>query len=130
MPAALGSAKLKTPGGLLDVRAQLVGNTIQAVFIGGDFFAAEGAIADLEASLRWHLAEPDAVAATLSRGYAERASDLAAIPLDALLQAVQQAVRRARLAESSARADPYGCFVNPGAASVERTTPIAEVTHV
>jgi hypothetical protein len=30
-----------------------------------------------------------------------------------LAQVIQQAVRRAKVAESAARADPYGCFVNP-----------------
>lgn len=116
VPDASGSAKLKTPGGLIDVRVTLAGSTIKAVFIGGDFFAAEGAVADLEAGLRWHSADPAAVAGALSRTYAARASDLAAIPLDSLIQAVQQAVRRAQVAESAARADPYGCFVNPESA--------------
>lgn len=113
VPDALGSAKVKTPGGLLDVRATLAGKTLKAVFIGGDFFAAEAAIADLESSLRWHSADPEAVAATLAHAYAGRADDLTALPLDSLTTAVQQAIRRARLAESAARADPYGCFVNP-----------------
>jgi lipoate-protein ligase A len=113
VPDTLGSAKVKTPGGLLDVRATLAGHTLKAVFIGGDFFAAEAAIADLESSLRWHSADPDAVAATLAHAYAGRADDLTALPLDSLVSAVQQAVRRAELAESAARADPYGCFVNP-----------------
>ena len=112
VPDAFGSAKVKTPGGLLDVRATLAGGTIKAVFIGGDFFAAEGAIADLESSLRWRPADAVAVAATLARAYAGRADDLP-VPLDSLIQAVQQAVRRARRAESAARADAYGCFVNP-----------------
>lgn len=113
VPDAVGSAKLKTPGGLLDVRVTLAGSTLKAAFVGGDFFAAEGAIAELEASLRWHSAAPDAVAAALARAYAARADDLAAIPLESLTQAVEQAVRRAQAVEAAARADPYGCFVNP-----------------
>jgi lipoate-protein ligase A len=113
VPDAVGSAKLKTPGGLLDARVTLAGNTIKAAFIGGDFFAAEGAVAGLEASLRWHSADPEAVAATLAEAHARRAHDFSGLPLDSLTQVVQQAVRRARAAESAARADPYGCFVNP-----------------
>jgi lipoate-protein ligase A len=124
---AIGSAKVKTPGGLLDVRVTLAGNVIKAAFIGGDFFAAEGAVTDLEAGLRWHSAEADAVAATLARAYAARASDLAAVPLDALTQAVQQAVRRAQVAESAARADPYGCFVTPEGAPLARESEAAHV---
>ena len=131
VPDALGSAKVKTPGGLLDVRATLAGNTLKAIFIGGDFFAAEGAIADLEASLRWRSAEPDAVAAALARAYADRADDLATLPLDLLIQAVQQAVRRARVVESAARADPYACFVNPEGVSATNVslTPQVEGVH-
>jgi lipoate-protein ligase A len=113
VPDALGSAKLKTPGGLLDVRVTLAGSIIKAAFIGGDFFAAEGAVADLEASLRWQAADPQAVATTLAGAYARRADDLATLPLDSLTQVVQQAVRRAQAVESAARADPYGCFVTP-----------------
>lgn len=126
VPDTHGSARLKTPGGLLDVRVTLAGSTIKALFIGGDFFAAEGAIADLEAGLRWHSAESDAVATTLRRAYADRAAGLETIPLDALVQVVQQAVQRARLAESAARAGPYGCFVNPEGSSI----PKAEGLHV
>jgi lipoate-protein ligase A len=125
VPDAFGAAKLKTPGGLLDVRVTLAGNTLKAVLIGGDFFAGEEAVFDLEASLRWHPAKPEAIAATLRHTYAERAADLAAIPIDALVQVIQQAIRRARLAESAARANPYGCFVNPEGAS----TPQAEAIH-
>ncbi|MBI3359575.1 MAG: hypothetical protein HY023_00515 [Chloroflexi bacterium] len=107
---ATGSAKVKTPGGLIDVRTTLAGGTIKALYVGGDFFAGEGAVANLEAALRWHSAEPNAVAATLAEVYSP---DLATIPLDSLTEAVQSSIRRARVAESAARSDPYGCFVNP-----------------
>lgn len=123
VPDVTGAAKLKTPAGLLDVRVTLAGNTLKAVFIGGDFFAAEGAIADLEASLRWHSTEPAALATSLARAHAARATDLATIPLDSLTQVIQQAIRRAQVAESTARADPYGCFVNPEGIHPEGTHP-------
>lgn len=113
IPDTFGSAKVKTPAGLLDVRATLAGNTIKAIFIGGDFFAAEGTVADLEARLRWHPASPERVRETLAAGYAERADQLNNLPLEALQEAIQQAVRNAQKNESAARADPYGCFVNP-----------------
>ena len=130
VPDALGSAKLKTPGGLLDVRVTLAGNTLKAVFICGDFFAAEGAVAELEASLRWHSAAPKTVAETLAHAYAARASDLAALPLDSLTQIIQQATRRAQAVESAARADPYGCFVNPTGPIEDLSQPQTEATHV
>ena len=60
-----GASKIKTPAGLLDVRVTLAGNIIKAAFIGGDFFASEIAVSDLEASMRWHTSQPDNVAASL-----------------------------------------------------------------
>ena len=113
IPDTFGSAKIKTPAGLLDVRATLAGNTIKALFIGGDFFATDGAVADLEARLRWHPASTERVRETLAAGYAEYADQLDNLPLDALQEAIRLAVRDAQKAESAARADPYGCFVNP-----------------
>lgn len=113
IPDTFGSAKIKTPAGLLDVRATLAGDTIKALFIGGDFFAAEGAVADLEGRLRWHSASPEKVRETLAVGYAENADQLNNLPMDALQEVIRQAVRDAQKAESAARADPYGCFVNP-----------------
>jgi lipoate-protein ligase A len=109
-----GSSKIKTPAGLLDVRVTMAGPTIKAAFIGGDFFAAENAIADLEASLRWHTGQPDKVAATLREAYQRRSGEINGIEPDILIEAVQKAVSRARMAESQMRADPYGCYVNPG----------------
>jgi lipoate-protein ligase A len=113
IPDTFGSAKVKTLAGLLDVRATLAGDTIKAIFIGGDFFAAEGAVADLEARLRWHSANPERVRATLAEGYAAHANQLNHLPLEALQETIRQAVRDAQKAESAARANPYGCFVNP-----------------
>jgi lipoate---protein ligase len=113
IPDTFGSAKVKTPAGLLDVRATLAGNTIKAIFIGGDFFAAEGAVAGLEARLRWHPASPERVQETLAAGYAEYGGQLNNLPVEALQEAIRQAVRAAQKVESAVRADPYGCFVNP-----------------
>jgi len=113
IPDTFGSAKIKTLAGLLDVRATLAGDTIKAIFIGGDFFATDGAVADLEARLRWHPANPVRVRESLAAGYAEHASQLNNLPMDALQEAIRLAVRDAQKAESAARANPYGCFVNP-----------------
>jgi lipoate-protein ligase A len=113
VPDTFGAAKIKTPAGLLDIRASLAGRTVKAVFIGGDFFASENAIADLETSLRWHSSEKSAVATTLEKVYSRRRSELNGIPLEALTVTIQRAVKRATIAESRARSDPYGCFVTP-----------------
>ncbi|MBM4425186.1 MAG: lipoate--protein ligase family protein [Chloroflexi bacterium] len=113
VPDAAGAAKLKTESGLIDAQVTLAGHTLKAVFIGGDFFVGEGALAELEAALRWRSTDPAAVAAALTQAYTARAAELAALPLTALIQVVQQAIRRAQVVEASARSDPYGCFVNP-----------------
>ncbi len=114
VPDAFGTAKLKTPAGLLDVGATLAGRTLKAVYIRGDFFAAENAIADIEAGLRWHPAEPDAIAVTLREAYLRWQNELNSIPVADLVQAVQTAVQRATLVDAKTRSDPYGCFVTPG----------------
>ncbi len=110
---AFGAAKVKTPEGLLDIRVTLAGKMMKAVFIGGDFIAADNAVASLEAGLRWHVSEPAAVAATVERLYAERPEELAGIPLPPLLQAIEASVAQANSGEGDASL--YGCFVNPQA---------------
>jgi hypothetical protein len=109
-----GSSKVKTSAGLIDVRVTMAGPTIKTAFIGGDFFAAETAVADVEASLRWHSSQPDKVAATLRGAYQRRSSEFNGIQVESLIEAIHKAVARARAAESQLRADPYGCYVNPG----------------
>ncbi|MCZ7574644.1 MAG: lipoate--protein ligase family protein [Ardenticatenaceae bacterium] len=116
VPDSAGSARVKTPAGLLEVRVTLAGRMLKAVFIGGDFFAADNAVADLEASLRWHSSDSSAVEATLQTVYARRAAALGALPASALTGAIDLAVRRARVAEVRRRSDPYACFVSPGGA--------------
>ena len=116
VPDTFGSAKLKTPVGLLDIRTTLAGPTIKSVFIGGDFFAAENAVADLETSLRWHSSDPNSVATTLDSVYSRRQSDLNKVPLESLVAGVQKSIKRARMAEDKVRSDPYGCFFAPAGA--------------
>lgn len=114
VPDSNGSAKIKTSAGLIDVSVTMAGSIIKAVFIGGDFFASENAVADLEASLRWHTSQPEKVAATLRESYQRRVGELNGIQPEVLIEALTKAVARARVAESQMRADPYGCYVNPG----------------
>jgi lipoate-protein ligase A len=113
---ATGSARMKTPGGLLDVKVTLAGRMLKAVFITGDFFVSDAAMADLEARLRWHSSSPEAIAVTLQSIYAKRQDELSAIPLAALTETIQLAVQKALAAKASAHSSPYGCFVNPEAA--------------
>ena len=114
VPDSHGSAKVKTPAGLIDVSVTTAGATIKAVFIGGDFFAAESAVADLEASLRWHASQPEKVASTIEKIFQSRSTEFNGIQPEVVIEAVTRAVARARVAESQMRADPYGCYVNPG----------------
>lgn len=95
VPDSAAGARLKTPGGLLDIRIALAGRMIKSAFIGGDFFAPENAIADLETRLRWHRADDDAVAATIRETYTRWPLELESIPLDALIAAAQTAMQRA-----------------------------------
>lgn len=114
VPDSNGSAKVKTDAGLIDVSVTMAGSTIKAAFIGGDFFASENAVADLEASLRWHTGQAEKVASTIGEIFQSRKSEFNGIQPEAMIEAVTKAVSRARVAESQMRADPYGCYVNPG----------------
>jgi lipoate---protein ligase len=114
VPDTNGFAKVKTDAGLIDVSVTMAGAIIKAAFIGGDFFASENAVADLEASLRWHPSQQEKVAATIAKIFQSRESEFNGIQPDTMVEAVMKAVSRARVAESQIRADPYGCYVNPG----------------
>lgn len=116
VPDTFGSAKAKTPTGLLDIQVTMAGSILKSVLIGGDFFADEAAIADLEAGLRWHTSNSGEVRETLAVVYQRRRGELDGVPLDGLTGVVQKAIRRARASEAKIRSDPYGCFVSPGGA--------------
>jgi lipoate-protein ligase A len=96
-----GGCLIKTPAGLIDVRVTMAGPTIKAAYIGGDFFASEAAVADLEASLRWRSGQPEKVAAQLEEVYLRRKEEFNSLPLEYIIQAVQKAVTRAQADESS-----------------------------
>jgi lipoate-protein ligase A len=112
----VGAARMKTAGGLLEVKVTLAGRLLKAVYITGDFFVEENVVADIEASLRWHSSAPEAIAATLQSIYARRQDELNMIPLPALTEIIHLAAQKALAAEAREHASPYGCFVNPEAA--------------
>jgi len=114
VPDAVGAALMKTPGGLLDVRVALAGKMLKAVYLAGDFFAAEDSVAALENSLRWHSCEPEAVAATLRATSAQYPAGWHDVSLDSLIEAVQLAIQRAHSGEINTDSIPYGCFVAAG----------------
>lgn len=114
VPDTNGSAKIKTDAGLIDISVTMAGGMIKAAFIGGDFFAEENAIADLEASLRWHASQAEKVAATIGKIFQSRKGQFSGIQPEVMIEAVMKAVSRAKVAESQMRSDPYGCYVNPG----------------
>ena len=113
LPDAFGGAKRKTPAGLLDVRVTLAGTTIKAVLVGGDFFAGEGAVADLEARLRWHPGHPSAVEKTVREAYDRHGADLHSLPMGGLIETIQEAVLNAGQMGAREQLQRYGCFVNP-----------------
>jgi lipoate-protein ligase A len=106
---ATGSARVKTPSGLVEVRVALAGGVFKAVHIRGDFFAAERAIVALEASLRWRPVERGAVREALAAIGREVREEVALSSLEGLEDAV--------LLAAAAASRPYGCFVAPGAAA-------------
>jgi lipoate-protein ligase A len=118
VPDTTGSAKVKTPNGLLDVSVSLAGDMIKAVWIRGDFFTSEQALSDLEANLRWHTTRPGEIARTLVGVYRQHQPDLVNLPVAAVQEAIEKAVQRGKLLGRQASSEPYGCFVTPGAVHV------------
>ena len=114
VPDAMGKTLVKTPGGLLDIRLVLAGEMIKSVYIRGDFFTSEHAIADLEQSLRWHSSNENTMSGTLSKVYERWSDDLTNLPMDSLLNALNTAIQEAKRTSRKGLADPYGCFVTPG----------------
>ena len=114
VPDTTGKALVKTPGGLLDIRLVLAGEMIKSVYIRGDFFTSEHAIADLEQSLRWHSSNENTMSGTLTKVYKRWSDDLTNLPMDSLLNALNTAIQEAKCTSRKGLADPYGCFVTPG----------------
>ncbi|MDH5675465.1 MAG: lipoate--protein ligase family protein [Myxococcales bacterium] len=113
VPDSFGEAKRKTPGGLLEVRVTQAGRAMKAVFIGGDFFAPEGAIADLEARLRWHSTSPRKIRATLDEVYERWDQALESLPCEVLHEVILEASELALHQGATKQMSMYGCFVDP-----------------
>lgn len=118
VPDLSGEARQMTPAGLLDVRVTMAGRQIKAVFLGGDFFAEESAISDIEGSLRWHSSESEQIHSTLKILYAKREEELAFLPIENVCEVISKAVESARAISQDSTAN-YGCFVNPKISDAE-----------
>ena len=112
VPDLSGEARQMTPVGLLDVRVTMAGRQIKAVFLGGDFFAEESAVSDIEGSLRWHSSEFEQIHSTLEILYAKREEELAFLPIENVCEVISKAVESARAISQDSNTS-YGCFVNP-----------------
>jgi len=112
VPDLSGEARQMTPAGLLDVRVTMAGRQIKAVFLGGDFFAEESAVSDIEGSLRWHSSESEQIHSTLEMIYVKREDELAFLPIENVCEVINKAVESARTISQNSTAN-YGCFVNP-----------------
>ena len=112
VPDLSGEARQMTPAGLLDVRVTMAGRQIKAVFLGGDFFAGESAVSDIEGSLRWHSSEPKQILGTLENLYKKRKEELAFLPIENVCEVISKAVASAEAISQDSTVS-YGCFVNP-----------------
>jgi lipoate-protein ligase A len=110
-PDSAGSATVKTEGGLLTAQLTLAGEVIKAVYLTGDFFVDETALAALERALRWHSAEPAAVLATLETLREREGLALPRVPSRAVAEVLAKAAGAARSRELRGLAK--GCFVAP-----------------
>lgn len=111
-PDLTGTARVKAPGGLVEVHLMLAGEAIKAAFVSGDFFAPEGAVAELERRLRWVQTDELAVQRAVREFLATpEGQGMEGIGSEHLAGAVLQAVAVARKQQSEGAT--YGCFVNP-----------------
>jgi len=107
----MGSATVKTDGGLLTAQLTLAGDVIKAIYLTGDFFTDDAVLAGLERALRWHPASADLVVKTLE-GLSEREGlRLPHVPSEAVGRVVALAADAARHREQRGLAK--GCFVDP-----------------
>ena len=120
VPDLSGEARQMTPAGFLDVRVTMAGRQIKAVFLGGDFFAEESAVSDIEGSLRWHSSESEQIRRTLEILYAKREEELAFLPIENVCEIISKAVESARAISQDSTVG-YGCFVNPKIGDAEPT---------
>lgn len=107
-----GRRRVRTQAGTLEVSVSAAGNVLQSIYLCGDFFASARAVAALEARLRWHSAELEALAATLDAFCAEHPGAMGALTPAELAEAIHSAARRAEAIRSRPPSvEPYGCFV-------------------
>jgi hypothetical protein len=90
----------------------MAGRQIKAVFLGGDFFAEESAVSDIEGSLRWHSSESEQILRTLGNLYSKRKKELAFLPIENVIEVISKAVESAKTISQDSTVS-YGCFVNP-----------------
>mgnify|MGYP001289576321 CR=1 FL=1 len=118
VPDLSGESRQMTPAGLLDVRVTMAGRQIKAVFLGGDFFAEESAVSDIEGSLRWHSSESEQILRTLENLYIKRKEELAFLPIENVSEVISKAVESAKTISQDGDVS-YGCFVNPKISDAE-----------
>lgn len=95
----VGHSSLRTPGGDIDIKVIVAGETVKSVFLGGNFIAADNAVFDLESALRWHVCNPASLQETVSQSVSRNndawdritAAELNAVLSDALKQAAAPA---------------------------------------
>jgi lipoate-protein ligase A len=115
LPGGASVRRTRSDAGTLEIAVSVAGKVFQSVYIRGDFFAAESALADLESELRWHSIEHPALTATLERFCSARPGVLGSLAPQNLAAAIHSAARRAeRMNTGGAPQQPYGCFVRPG----------------
>lgn len=79
-----GFAGVKSPYGLITARVTTAGEQLKAVYLEGDFFCSDRALAAVEGSLRWHSTSPERIHSTLVEVYGRFGEDLGALPMESL----------------------------------------------
>jgi len=110
-----GYARVKTPGGLLEVHLTLTGNVTKAVYLTGDFFAEETTVAEIERQLKRVPVTSDAIGHALEPFYRDGDDALPGVPKGRLIRAVLAAAEAG--GGTTGGSLPKGCFVAADAAN-------------
>ncbi len=107
----MGSARKKTPGGLLEVHLQVAAGRIAQCVVTGDFFAPEAKVRELERWVSGTPATEECFEAAVRAFWSERGQPIEGVSGRALLSVFLSAAREAECADVPEPS--YACFVNP-----------------
>lgn len=95
-PDMIGLSLRKTEAGLLRIHLALAGDVIKGVLISGDFFSTSQTINNLEARLKWSVAEPASIEKAIRETLSQQNHYILGLAPEALAAAIWEAASNAK----------------------------------